>query len=91
VKSTEKTGIEAAAAAGGKENIGDVPLVGLVPPDLYGHRLEASGTAVTFPTPPHKQSRTNYRYEMLFSSHANFFSSAAWSKCLPPAACVNMT
>ena len=30
VKSTEKTGIEAAAAAGGKENIGDVPLMGLV-------------------------------------------------------------
>jgi hypothetical protein len=31
VKSTEMTGIEAAAAAaGGKENIGDVPLVGLV-------------------------------------------------------------
>ena len=74
VKSTEKTGIEAAAAAGGKENIGDVPLIGLVPPDLYGHYLEASDTAVTFPTPPHKQSRTNYRHEILFSSHSNFFS-----------------
>jgi hypothetical protein len=48
VKSTEKTGIEAAAAAGGKENIGDVPLMGLVPPDLYGHYQEVSGTAVTF-------------------------------------------
>jgi hypothetical protein len=44
----------------------------MVCPDLYGHRLEASGTVVTFPTPPHKQSRTNYRYEMLFSSHELF-------------------
>jgi hypothetical protein len=72
VKSTEKTGIEAAAAAGGKANIGDVALMGIVCPDLCGHRLEASGTVVTFPTPPHKQSRTNCRYEMLFSSHELF-------------------
>ena len=67
MKSTEKkTGIETAAAAGGKENAGDVPLMGLVQPDLCGHHLEASGTVVSFPTPPHRQSRTNYRYEMLF-------------------------
>jgi hypothetical protein len=72
VKSTEKTGIEAAAAAAGKENIGDVPLMGLVPSDLYSHRPGASEAAVSFPTPPHRQSRTNCRYEMLFSSHTNF-------------------
>ena len=77
VKSTEKTGIEAAAAAGGKENVGDVPLMGLVQPDLCGHYLEASGTVVSFPTPPHKQSRTNYRYEMFFSSHTDFFDSSS--------------
>ena len=60
VKSTKKTGSGAAAAAGGKkEHIGDVPPVGLVAPDLYCHYLEAPDTAVTFPTPPHKQSRTN--------------------------------
>ena len=76
VKSTEKTGIEPAAAAGGKENIGDGPLMGIVCPDLYGHRLEAPGTVVTFPTPPHKQSRTNYRYEMLFSNEIFFYSSS---------------
>jgi len=92
VKSTEKTGIEAAAAAGGKENVGDVQLMGLVPPDLYGHRLEASDTVVSFPTPPHKQSRTNYRYEMLFSSHTDFFdSSSVVHASNLPAACVNMT
>ena len=89
VKSTEKTGIEAAAAAGGKENIGDVPLMGIVCPDLYGHRLEASGTVVTFPTPPHKQSRTNYRYEMLFSSHLFFlvFFNMVWRQAASSTKC----
>ena len=75
VKSTEKTGMEAAAAAGGKENVGDVPLMGLVQPDIYSHYLEAPGAVFSFPTPPHRQlqSRTNYRYEMLFSNHTRTF------------------
>ena len=56
VKSTEKTGIEAAAAAGGKENVGDAPLMGIVCPDLHGHSLEVSEAVVRFPTPPRKRN-----------------------------------
>jgi len=57
--------------------------MGLVHPDLYSHHLEASGTAVTFPTPPQAITNELPVRNAFFESRELFFFSLEQM----PAAC----